>query len=78
VRVYAYPDEPDHREQTIVRGELDSVEAETLRDAARRILDQGETIGSIIRDWTQRGIKPICVGDRRVPEVRARPAPPEL
>jgi hypothetical protein len=33
------------------------VEAGALRDAAERVLN-GETVGSIIREWTRRGIKP--------------------
>ena len=34
------------------------MDAPALRDAAERVL-RGETIGSIIREWTQRGIKPV-------------------
>ena len=33
------------------------MEADALRDAAERVLN-GETVGSIIREWTRRGIKP--------------------
>src|ERR1022692_1994271 len=60
VRVYANPDEPEHRKRVIVREELHPVESEALRDAARRILDHGETVGSVIRDWTARGIMPVA------------------
>src|SRR5215471_8773009 len=59
VRVYANPDEPDHRKRVIIREDLHPVEAEALRDAARRVL-LGETVGSIVRDWTARGIKPVA------------------
>jgi site-specific DNA recombinase len=56
-RVYANPEETVRRERVILREELNPVEAEALRDAAERIL-RGETVGSIIREWTQRGIRP--------------------
>jgi len=56
-RVYANPDEPLARKRIILREELNPVEADALRDAAERVLN-GETTGSIIRDWTARGIKP--------------------
>ena len=59
VRVYANPDEPEPRKRHILREELNPVQAEALRHAAHRILDLGETIGSIIRDWDERGIKPV-------------------
>ena len=56
-RVYANPDETAKRKRVILREEINTVEADALRDAAERVL-RGETIGSIIREWTQRGIKP--------------------
>jgi len=56
-RVYANPDETVKRKRVILREEINPVEAEALRDAAERIL-RGETVGSIIREWTQRGITP--------------------
>src|SRR5260370_3667429 len=43
VRVYANPDETEHRKRVILREELHPVESQELRDAAARILDQGET-----------------------------------
>jgi hypothetical protein len=56
-RVFANPEETVKRKRVILREELNPVEAEALRDAAERI-PRGETIGSIIREWTQRGITP--------------------
>jgi hypothetical protein len=56
-RVFANPDETVRRKRVILREEINPVEADALRDAAERIL-RGETVGSIIREWTQRGIKP--------------------
>jgi site-specific DNA recombinase len=41
----------------VLREEINPVEAGALRDAAERVL-RGETVGSIIREWTQRGIRP--------------------
>ena len=61
-RIYANPDEPDHRKRVIIREEINPVEAEALRDAARRVL-LGETIGSVIRDWTARGIRPVAADE---------------
>jgi site-specific DNA recombinase len=56
-RVFANPDETVRRKRVILREEVNPLEADALRDAAERIL-RGETVGSIIREWTQRGIKP--------------------
>jgi len=56
-RIYANPEETSKRKRVILREEINPVEAEALRDAAERVLN-GETVGSIIREWTQRGIKP--------------------
>jgi site-specific DNA recombinase len=58
VRVYANPDDPP-RKRVILREELHPVNAPALRDVAERVL-RGETTGSIIRDWTARGIKPVA------------------
>lgn len=58
VRVYANPDEPNRRRRVILREDLHPVNAPALRDAAERVL-RGETVGSIIREWTARGIKPV-------------------
>ena len=57
-RVYANPDETAKRKRVILREEINPAEAEALRDAAERVL-RGETVGSIIREWTERGIKPV-------------------
>jgi hypothetical protein len=53
-RVFANPEETVKRKRVILREEINPVEAEALRDAAQRIL-RGETVGSIIREWPQRG-----------------------
>jgi site-specific DNA recombinase len=56
-RFYVNPDEPNKRKRIILREEINPVEAEALQDAAERVL-RGETVGSIIREWTSRGLKP--------------------
>jgi site-specific DNA recombinase len=58
VRVYANPDETNTRKRVILREDLHPVNAPALREAAKRVL-RGETVGSVIRDWTARGIKPV-------------------
>ena len=59
-RIYANPDEPNRKKRHIVREEINPVEADAIRDAAVRILDRGESVASIARDWTARGIKPVA------------------
>ena len=56
-RMYANPEETIKRKRVVLREEINDAEAGALRDAAERVLN-GETVGSIIREWTQRGIKP--------------------
>jgi site-specific DNA recombinase len=56
-RIYANPEETSKRKRVVLREEINEAEAGALRDAAERVLN-GETVGSIIREWTQRGIKP--------------------
>lgn len=56
-QVFADPEETNKRKRVILRIEINLVEADALRDAAERVL-HGETVGSIIREWTRRGIKP--------------------
>jgi site-specific DNA recombinase len=56
-RIYANPEETKKRKRVVLREEINDTEAEALRDAAERVLN-GQTVGSIIREWTQRGIKP--------------------
>ena len=56
--MYANPDETNTRKRVILREDLHPVNAPALRDAAERVL-RGETVGSVIRDWTARGIKPV-------------------
>jgi hypothetical protein len=48
------PDEPNRRKRHIVREEINPVEAEAIRDAAVRVLEHGESVASIARDWTAR------------------------
>ena len=59
-RIYANPDEPNHKKRHIVREDINPVEAEAIRDAAVRVLEYGESVGSIARDWTARGIRPVA------------------
>ena len=59
-RIYANPDEPNHKKRHIVREDINPVEAEAIRDAAMRVLDHGESVASIARDWTARGIRPVA------------------
>jgi hypothetical protein len=74
-RVFANPEETVKRKRVILREEINPVEAEALRDAAQRIL-RGETVGSIIREWPQRGIRPSgAAGGKRLPGKHAPVAP---
>ena len=59
-RIYANPDEPNHKKRHILREEINPVEAEAIRDAAVRVLEHGESVASIARDWTARGIRPVA------------------
>src|ERR1039457_4128745 len=59
-RIYLNPEEPDHKKRKIVREDINPVEADAIRDAATRLLEHGESVGSIARDWTERGIKPVA------------------
>ncbi len=43
-----------------MREEINPVEAEAIRDAAVRVLEHGESVASIAREWTARGIKPVA------------------
>jgi len=43
-----------------VREEINSVEAEAIRDAAVRVLERGESVASIARNWTAREIRPVA------------------
>ena len=44
----------------ILREEINQLEADAIRDAAVRLLEHGESVRSIIRDWTARGIRPVA------------------
>ena len=59
-RIYANPDEPVARKRKILREDINPVEAEALREAARRVLDNGEPVSAILRDWNKRGLKPVA------------------
>ena len=59
-RVYANPDEPNRKKRHIAREDINPVEADTIRDVARRLLDEGDTVASVLQDWTARGIKPVA------------------
>ena len=59
-RIYANPDEPNHKKRHILREEINPVEAEAIRDAAVRVLEHGESVASIARDWAARGIRPVA------------------
>ena len=59
-RIYANPDEPNPKKRHILREDINLVEADAIRDAAMRVLEHGESVGSIVRDWTARGIKPVA------------------
>ena len=58
-RIYANPDESDPQKRTILREEVNPAEADAIRDAAVRVLEHGESVRSIIGDWTARGIRPV-------------------
>ena len=58
LRTLIVDDEPIARK--ILREELNPVEAEALKDAANRVLESVEPVGSIIRDWHERGIMPVA------------------
>ena len=54
-RIYLNPEEPDHKKRKIVREDINPIEADAIRDAATRLLEHGESVGSIARDWTSAG-----------------------
>ncbi|HEV2257191.1 MAG TPA: recombinase family protein [Streptosporangiaceae bacterium] len=43
-----------------MREDINQPEADAIRDAAVRLLEHGESVRSIMRDWTARGIKPVA------------------
>ena len=59
-RIYADPGEPNPKKRHIVREDINPVEAEAIREAARRLLEEGDSVTSILRDWTGRGITPVA------------------
>lgn len=59
-RIYANPAESDPHKRAILREEINQGEADAIRDAVVRLLEHGESVRSIIRDWTKRGIKPVA------------------
>ena len=70
--IYANPDEPNPKKRHILREDINPVEAEAIRDAATRVLDHGESVASIARDWTVRGIKPVAANNGGRPRSSAR------
>src|SRR5215471_11150069 len=60
VRVYADTTETDPKRRRIVREDLHPAEAEAIREAARRVLDFGEPVQAILKDWAVRGIMPVA------------------
>ena len=59
-RIYANPEETDPARRHILREEINQAEADAIRDAAVRLLEHGESVRSVIRHWTARGIKPVA------------------
>jgi site-specific DNA recombinase len=59
-RIYANPAEADPHKRAILREDINPPEADAIRDAAVRLLEHGESVRSIMRDWTTRGIKPVA------------------
>jgi Resolvase, N terminal domain len=49
-RIYANPDEPNGKKRHILREEINPIEADAIREAARRLPEEGETVASILRD----------------------------
>ena len=60
VRVYANPDEPVARKRVILREELHPVERARDPRRGRADVARASRSGSIIREWTARGIKPVA------------------
>jgi len=58
--VYADSAETDPKKRRILREELHPVEAEAVREAARRVLEFGEPVNAILTDWKRRGIMPVA------------------
>jgi site-specific DNA recombinase len=59
-RIYANPEEANPARRRILREEISPAEADAIREAVMRLLEHGESVRSIIRDWTARGIKPVA------------------
>jgi DNA invertase Pin-like site-specific DNA recombinase len=45
-------------------------EAELLREAARRLVDDGDTLSGIVEDWNARGLRPVRTDRWRVTPLR--------
>ncbi len=43
-----------------MREDINPVQAAAIREAARRLLEDGDSVTSILRDWTGRGINPVA------------------
>ena len=48
-RIYANPDEPNHKKRHILREDINPFEADLIREAARRLLEEGDTVALILR-----------------------------
>jgi site-specific DNA recombinase len=59
-RIYANPAEADPHKRAILREDINQPEADAIRDAAVRLLEHGDSVRSIMRDWTAAGIKPVA------------------
>ncbi|GGS94711.1 site-specific recombinase DNA invertase Pin [Planobispora rosea] len=65
--IYDNPHETD-RKRRVIRIELDPAEPDLIREAATRLLDHGESLGGIVRDWQSRNI-PTVTGSRWDPNT---------
>lgn len=43
-RIYANPDEPNHKKRHILREDINPFEADLIREAARRLLEEGDNM----------------------------------
>jgi DNA invertase Pin-like site-specific DNA recombinase len=72
-RIYANPDEPNHKKRHIVREVIKPVEAEAIRDAAVRVLEHGE-IGRVDRAGLDRAEDQAGRGEAMVADLDCRHA----
>ena len=72
-RIYANPDEPNHKKRHILREEINPVEAEAIRDAAVRMLDR-RRIGRLDRAGLDRARHQAGSGQAVVADLDCRHA----